>query len=134
MGAMHKRHGTALMWASVGRWKIVGSIVLAALLLTLPALPALSIQPVRAATGVVASLNDDSTSGTLRQVIAAAQPNDTITFMAGLSGKIVLNNTQITFPTNRRSRGRERRALLSAATTCTGYSRLIAGAWWRSVG
>ncbi len=63
-------------------------VLLLTLTLLLPALPTL---PVSAATRTVTAIPDDGTTGTLRQVIASALPNDTIVFQPGLTGTIVLD-------------------------------------------
>ena len=66
-----------------------GRLLLVAILST--SLGVWSLSTVVHAANVVTSLADDGTSGTLRSVIAAASPGDTITFQSGLTGVIMLD-------------------------------------------
>lgn len=113
----------------VGRW-LVALLVVA---LVLPVLPLLPVPSVGAATRIVDSLSDgavdaghctDAIAGncTLRDAIAAALPNDTITFQSGFSGTVTLTaalgslilaqNVTITGP------GRDMLFISGGCTTC----------------
>jgi len=86
-------HGAVLVGATL----LLGPVFSAHALPSRPLLGrAHALRPVAPGTDVVSSTADDGSPGTLRSVLAAAQPGDTVTFASSAFGVITLNGNPLT--------------------------------------